>query len=180
MKKLLAAIVAAVVAGVILWVILPENNGYSPSHSRSNGPDRSSFLEQVSGNYHLVSWEEAHNPITLYIDAKQGTLSIDNTGEARWELYIQQRGESGTPQSRIRCKGRVLASSRRLEHVGGSGNAAINWDSNIESVRDSVWLTFAGSTVGGGSDPFSLHIEPSGGSMILTMRNSRGTFTWRK
>ncbi len=180
MRKVLAAIVTAVVAGVILWAILPKPNGSPPHTPGTPGPEEPSFLERVSGDYHLMSWEEAHGPTTLYIDAKQGTLSISDSGQARWELQIQQRGERGAAQSRIRCKGRVLASSQKLEHVGGSGNEAINWDSNIESVRDSVWETFGSSTVGGASYPFALHAEESGGSVILTMRNSKGTFTWRK
>lgn len=137
------------------------------------------FLERISGSYNLMSWTEAPSPITLYLDAKDGTLKIDETGDTSWDLGIQQRGEIETATSRIICKGKVSISSQQL--VGGPGGEAYNWDSNIESVRDDVWKTFCGWSVGGYSDPFTLHIDESGtGKKILEMKNSKGTFKWRR
>lgn len=135
------------------------------------------FLERISGSYNLMSWTEAPSQITLYIDVKDGTLKIDETGDAIWDLGIQQRGEIGTPTSRIICKGKVSISSQQL--VGGQGGEAYNWDSNIESVRDDVWKTFCGWSVEGYSDPFTLYIDEGGtGKKILEMKNSKGTFKW--
>lgn len=148
--------------------------------SPTSAPPRS-FLEKLSGSYQLVSWNEAHGPITLYIDAKDGSLRIDDTGKAIWELYIQQRGERTHPSSRIKCKGQARTSSHQLDGVPGPGNEAFNWDRNIESVRESVWLTFCGWTTARPSDPFSISVDEStGGKKILQMKNSKGTFVWSK
>ncbi len=177
----IGTIIALLAAGGGLVAVLNYFSSPRPPTPDPPGRPKSSFVEQASGVYKLVAWEETHGPTTLYIDVKEGSLAIDSSGEATWELLIQQRGDRNPAGSRVRCKGRVTAAGQSLQHVDGPGNEAINWDRNIESVRDSVWVTFCGSTVGGSNDPFSLDIQPgSGGYTILTMRNSKGTFTWRK
>lgn len=181
MKKFiatLAALVGILAGGIAIYrFFFVDENG---SNGGCTAPPRSkSFLERVSGSYRLVSWDEVVGPITLGIDARSGTLDIDQNGDARWELVIQQRGDHGVPRSRIRCRGRVRSSSRQLEGVPGPGNEAVDWDNNIESVRDHVWLTFAGWSTQRPPSPFSLHIqEREDGRKILEMRNSKGTFTW--
>jgi hypothetical protein len=160
----------------------PLDCGFTPMPTDT--PEKS-FLEKISGSYKLMSWNEAPKPITLWMDVKEGTLTIDQTGVADWELVIQERGESATPEPRIRCRGKVSISSQQLEAVPGPGNESVDWTSDIGSIRESVWLSFCGWTLsiqqGELAAPFTLHIEEfASGESILEMRNSEGTFTWSK
>jgi hypothetical protein len=147
-------------------------------------PERT-FAEKVSGSYNLISWDEAAGPITLWMDVLAGTLNIDQTGNASWELAIQERGEPTTPQPRIQCRGSVRFSSQQMEGEPGTGNVQRDWTSDIRSIEESVWLSFCGWTIsreqGDIREPFTLYIEDLGnGQSLLEMRNAKGTFTWSK
>jgi hypothetical protein len=188
--NLILGLLVTVLGGVAIWWLTTDPN--SPLvKSTDVPPGEQSFLQQVAGNYVLDSWNEHTEPYTLYLDVLDGTLNIDSTGNASWRLSFDERGETHTPRPAVECKGRVSASSRQIEGVEGSN--AIDWTSDIMSVDGSgvvgVHMAFCGwdnapvqrENLGPFyKAPFDLAVQSvGGGTKILEMRNTEGTFTWR-
>ena len=141
----------------------------------------SSDLGCIPGRYRLMRWDEAAGPITLYMETLGGELTLEENGEASWTISLRQRGDQPNPTPRISCRGRYYNSSLQLEGVPGNGNTAYDWNRNMESIRQDIWLAFAGWTVGGARDSYQLYPrELSGGNRILEMKNSKGTLIWEK
>ncbi len=182
MLKWIGGIVSSIVAGLIVWWVISQ---LDPVEKEK--PIPKSFLEKLYGSYRLESWEKASGPIELGVSVKDGTLSIDENGEANWNLGIWDSAKhpatpAGTTSSRIKCGGRVSGASQQLRWVsGGKRNVAIDWERGIDSVRKMVWPTFCGGRTAGPSAPFSLHLdEPSNEPKYLEMTNTKGTFLWLK
>ena len=197
--RIIAGIIIGVTTGLVLYWLIPGGNGgggggqggggqggIGPGGTgQGEGPRPASFLERVSGDYTLVSWQRTPGPIDLGVRVKDGTLHIDGNGDADWDLGIWDSAlrpdpPPGPTTSRIRCGGTVVGESQTLEWApGGNRNEAINWTDGIRSVRDRVELAFSGATDGGRNAPFTLSLdEQSSGRKLLEMRNSEGTFRW--
>ena len=165
-------ILAAVIGGVFLLLPQPTPTSSPPTRTLT-------FLETISGNYQLISWNETAGPITIGMGVKDGTLAISPTGDANWQLSLLDvaAGFTPSPEPRIRCKGKVSISSQQLEGVPGTpGNESIDWTDNMMSLNQFMWPAFCGWLTANPSTPFTLHIEGS----VLEMKNSKGTFTWSK
>ena len=143
-------------------------------------------MERLSGNYNFVSWNQAPGPIELGVGAVNGTLQIDEAGNAGWDLGMWDRAANpnATPTvpSRTRCGGKVSSQTHQITWVsGGDRNESINWENNLMSVSRYIWPTFCGGDVGGVSAPFNLSLDQqSNGNVFLEMSNSKGTFQWVK
>lgn len=176
MLKWVGGIVAAVIAGVAVWYITRPPDPQPPR----------TFLEKLSGEYTLRTWNEANRPVTMGVNVAGGELKIDTSGNVDWELSIwdsalHPQGPPADNRSRIKCGGAVISSSQELRWVpGGQRNAAIDWVRGIDSVRQMVWLAYCGGHVQE-SAPFELHYEePSSGRPTLEMKNSEGVYIWEK
>jgi hypothetical protein len=138
-----------------------------------------SFPELIEGEYTLIAWEESSGPIIMDIDVLEGTMEISRSGEANWELWIQEKGKNITPHPRITCKGRVMIAEEQLKGVPGEGNEPIYWTRYMASISLDMWLAFGGWAEGGYDWPFDLTIViQDDGTKILQMTNGKGIFTW--
>lgn len=170
----IGGVFATVCGGMLLDWLSPDPREPSPTP-----PPRppASFAEQVQGSYQLIAWDEIlQQGVTLYIEPKEGTLTVDDEGQVDWSLVIQQVGERGPPRARIECRGRLDLGTRTVNGTPGPGNRSIDWDRNIMSVEKYVWLAYCGWNAGAPPAPFGVSLE--GG--LLQMSNSRGRFTWRR
>ncbi len=140
-----------------------------------------SFLEKITGNYVLISWTEARSPITLGFEVQEGSLSIDGI-DAKWNVLLQQRYSSNPGQVKMTARGRVLIQDQKLEGVtGGKDNSTDYLDDRWGQVSSDIELAVRGWDSAVSPDPFTISTNTdSNGTTLLQMRNSRGTFTWRK
>lgn len=185
---LMIAIVVGVGVGIaLLFDALTKSVPTTPS----NSPDspQLSFAEQAEGIYQLQSYYETTSPYTMYMDVLDGTLQIDSSGRATWNLSIRERGENTNPIPALDCVGQIR-SSQQLDGLRGNGTTTYNWTSDMESIDMSgvvsLMLAFCGWTntpVSRDGDsrndaPFSLSLTSSGSQKILEMTNSEGVFIW--
>lgn len=157
------------------------------------------FLENISGSYSLISFNESQvyyaepqpllygEPIAVRVptltdilgfDVNKGTLNINGNGDAIWELVFQWGDNVVTPLAGIKCSGKVNSSLQKLVGISGFDNEAINWPKDFITRNDTIWLEFCGWNALGDSAPFALYIDVSEGKKILRMENSYGTFIW--
>ena len=186
--KWVAAIVGSIIAGLaVWWLTTGADNNSTTSNQPATTRAPQSFMERLTGNYELISWNEAAGPIVLGVGVKDGTLRIDAAGNADWNLGMWDSAASpsepsGAAPSRTRCGGRVCTQSQQIIWVsGGDRNESIDWQDGLMSIWDDMWLTFCGGHVNGASAPFDLNLnEQSNGRVFLEMSNSEGTFRWVK
>lgn len=171
MRKTLLTILTTVIGGLLLWYLTEVYF----AGSKPPPPQPPGFAERLPGTYRLQSWTETRDgPVEFGITAVSGQLSIAADGTARWSLSLQDRFFSPATGG-ITCVGQVDFANRQLQWVPGSGNSAIDWHSNIESMQAEVWPAFCGGSAGSGADPFTLSLDSD---TILQMRNGHGIFTW--
>ena len=147
-------------------------------------PPQKSFLEMAAGQYQLLSWRENRGPVTLAMQAENGTLTLDPNGVASWSFEVHDLlGPRNTPTPTVppgmRCRGSVSPSSKVLNWVPGVGNEQINPTGNMLSLNSDLWVTFCGYDFLKGADPFTLTLtQESSGRKVLEMTNRRGVYTW--
>src|SRR5690606_23355902 len=59
-----------------------------PDDATTGPPQPVSVMERLAGEWLLESWAEAGGPVTLYIEAREGNLTITGDGDADWRLEI--------------------------------------------------------------------------------------------
>ena len=187
----------AIIAGVAVWWLttspdspLPDLFSNNPPVTNPNNPaptDRPlSFMERLAGDYVFVSWDRTSRPIDLGVRVSDGTLQIDTSGNADWNIGIWDWAANpntpSTSTSRIRCGGRVHTQSQQIEWVsGGDRNQSIDWEGRLNGLHTEIFTAFCGGQSSGTSAPFSLSLdEQSSGVVFLEMRNDEGTYRWRK
>ena len=140
-----------------------------------------SFLEQVEGKYTLLSWVKTNRPIELGAKVTEGTLQIDSSGIANWEVMVEQDFTSDPGRVRMTARGKLQISSKQIEGVqGGEFNNTHYLDAKWGQVSSDVTLAVRGWDYGE-NDNFTISVDNrSDGSQLLEMKNSRGTFTWLK
>ena len=190
-KVIIGIIVIVVVAlgsGVAgYWLHKPPPcNCPSPGQSTGATAPTLTFLEKVAGEYTLSSWQQANSPMILGVSVEQGSLRIDSSGNADWQLKIWDSllhpiGPPSGNKSGIKCGGSVMSSSQTLRWVsGGQRNSAIDWVRGIESKRNKVWLAFCGGNVQESALFRLFYQKSSTGKATLAMNNSKGYFVWQK
>jgi hypothetical protein len=177
---ILASIIATIIGGVVLWYLTKEPPPPPPTPELT-------FVEKVQGQYTLRKWSRANKKINVGVSIDRGQLTIDQSGNADWDLTIWSsarypKGPPANNRSRLKCGGTVFGPQQELQwEYGGKRNVAIDWDENIESVHKMVSLAFCGGESTGSSAPFSLQYEqPSAGRATLQMKNKDGIFVWEK
>lgn len=160
----------------------PSKDSEAKKQSKEEETKNRSFLEEIAGEYSLISWTEAHRPISLGFEVKEGSLSIDNAGDAKWSVLLQQEYATNPGQVRMVARGRVLIGERKLEGVtGGQDNNTHYLDERWGQVSSDVELAVRGWNPGANPDSFTISTNTSSnGITLLQMTNSRGTFTWRR
>ena len=159
------------------------------------------FLEKLRGSWTLMDWRERPpDPVTLGMDVLEGSLVVDAVGNAYWDLDLDDGGPSPPITPGVLCMGVVDQGSQELAGVPGrlvvDGQDLIgterDWTNNLLSLRGDVGVAFCGRTVEPESNLFvydttfsAYGLEFSAAAddaqtLLLTMRNAAGTFTWRK
>lgn len=201
-----AGILAAVIAGVLVFWLTEGGRGErepdnvaatdsptQPSSGQPNGATTEasqplSFLERVTGQWELQSWTEAPGPITLYIEVSNGSMTIDDDGQADWRMDLDERGEDNVPQPAIKCGGQATIAGM-IEGVPGAGrNKEIDWTSDLHSANHSStgedWITRAlcGWATIGTRAPYTVTLDgPSTApASRMEMANEYGTFRWTR
>ncbi len=170
---IIAAIVGIIAGGIAIYqFISPE----------PPPPDEPSFLEKVSGSYVLASWVQAHRPVELGIEIPEGTLEVGTDGIMNWSVLLQQTYTANPGRVRMTARGRIQVGSQKVLGIqGGQYNNTQYLDNRWGQVSSDVVLAIRGWSSGQPEDAFQMSIdEGGGGSLLLQMSNSRGTFTWRK
>jgi hypothetical protein len=146
------------------------------------------FLNRLAGDWHLQSWTEAAGPTTLYLDVRDGTMTVSGSGTADWRLDFDERGESHNPQPAIKCGGQANSGATIDAQPGGSRNSAIDWTTDLDSVDHSstgegfIWRAMCGWTLIGGQYPFAITLQgdPTQPATVMQMSNMYGTFVWQR
>lgn len=178
----LVAFVGLLASGIAIYQFLfpePESPPPTPPPPPTTLP---SFLEQLEGQYTLISWVEANRPVMLGAKVTTGSLSINATGIADWDVMVEQLYTPDPGQVNMTARGQVQLATQQIEGVqGGEFNNTHYLDNKWVDVGSDVELAVRGWDIGSPNDNFSLTLDTqSGGTQILEMKNSRGTFTWMK
>lgn len=167
---IIGAIVGIIVGGIAIYRFI------NPS------PDGPSFLERVSGSYALTSWVPGHRPVELGIEIPEGTLEVGTDGTMNWSVLLRQTYVANPGRVRMTARGRIqIGSLKVLGITGGQYNNTHYLDHRWGQVSSDVVLAVRGWSPGQPEDAFQMSVDEGlGGSLLLQMSNSRGTFTWRK
>jgi hypothetical protein len=174
----LVAVVGLVAGGIAIYQFaFPEPTPPPPPTSTPT----LSFLEQVEGKYVLASWTKANRPIELGAKITDGTLQIDSSGIADWDVTLEQEHTSNPGRVRMTARGKLQISSKQIEGVqGGEFNNTHYLDAKWGQVSPDVTLAVRGWDYSD-NDNFTVSLDNrSDGTQLLEMKNSRGTYTWSK
>ncbi len=204
-----AGVLAAVLAGLLVyWLTVGLGGGgepgpvnttiaadpttmptTDPAGGSPTEPQRPlSFVEKVRGNWKLESWTEAGGPITLYIEASNGTLTVAEDGQVDWRMDIDERGENNQPQPAIKCGGQTTLAGAIEGVPGGPRNSEINWTSDLQSVdhsstgEDWIWRALCGWATIGTRAPYKVTLDgvATAPATMMEMANQYGTFRWSR
>ncbi len=175
----LASTAAAVLAGLILWWVTYSK---PPPPPKPEKPEPVlSLLERVSGNYELMTWHGKDVADSPQMTPTQGTLRIDQNGNAYWEMQLHDGDMLGVHT----CSGTVDITSKQIE----VGDAQNNFPKGLPkdllaqdaatgrkliSFLDSLNKAFGGKKYG-----FSFDLDESSDQTILQWRNHMGLLNWR-
>jgi hypothetical protein len=154
----------------------------------TSAPAELSFVDRVAGTWTLKSWTEKAGPVTLYIQAERGTLTVKPDRDVDWRLDIDERAENNTPQPAIACGGRLNLSNRIEPVRGGDRNSDINWTADLQSVdrsstgQNHVRRALCGWTNDGHDYPYTVKIDGASTQKAKNMEltNAYGTFIWTR
>jgi len=206
--KWIAGVLAAVLSGVVIYWLTtglsggdnqhPEGNGQtSTSNQTPNGNQTSpvespaqelSFLDRIKGDWTMQSWTEAGGPVTLYIDVWDGTLTASDNGQVDWQMKLDDKGETHTPQAAIKCGGQATLAGGIEGVPGGGRNAEIDWTSDLQSANysttgeDRITRALCGWATIGTRAPFTVTLAGpnTAPATAMEMKNDYGTFRWSR
>jgi hypothetical protein len=148
----------------------------------SPAPVPKSFLEGAAGSYSLSSWTEAGGPISLGVRMTEGTLQIDNSGVADWNVVVEQASSPDPGRVRMTARGRFRLDSNEIEGVpGGEFNNTAYLDNKWGQISVELGEAVRGWSPGKPENRFKVSLgSETDTAHILQMRNSFGTFTWSR
>lgn len=156
-----------------------------PQNATTNPPQPLSLVERLAGEWLLVSWAEAGGPVTLYIEARAGNLTITENGEADWRLDIDEVGETHQPQPAIACVGRLNLGGQ-IEPVPRAEE--IDWTADLRSANfsstgeDRIKRALCGWATIGTRAPYDITTDgdETRPADTFEMRNEYGRFVWQR
>lgn len=181
----IAGILAAVISGVILAIVLGQFPSESRNDTAANGePDTtdtqaspSTRIEDLNGDWTLVSWDEVQSAITLGVAPTAGALTVFEDGAVTWSLDIDDLfSNDAGPQAVVTCSGRLPLHGDLESSVADEAG----YTANLRSISRMIATALCGGGIGAANSAFTIAYAPTSSPTRLEMANENGRFAWQR